>query len=166
MSAPLERPAYFITFGTYGSRLHGDERGTVDRWHNRFGEPTLETRPGLVSYERALLKSEPVILNPAMRGAAEEAIRERCRFMDWKLWAINVRTNHVHVVVSGGAPPERMMNSFKARATSLMRARVLVGPDSRMWARHGSTRRLIRENDLEDVVLYVSEGQGADLPRG
>ena len=36
MDIPL---AYHITFGTYGTRLHGNERGSVDRAHNAPGEP-------------------------------------------------------------------------------------------------------------------------------
>ncbi|NLG42978.1 MAG: hypothetical protein GX547_07015 [Phycisphaerae bacterium] len=34
--------AYHITFGTYGMRLHGDERETVHRRRNQFGEPFVE----------------------------------------------------------------------------------------------------------------------------
>ena len=37
-SAPL---AYFITFRAYGTWLHGDERGAVDRRHNDYGTPYL-----------------------------------------------------------------------------------------------------------------------------
>jgi hypothetical protein len=33
--------AYHITWGTYGTRLHGDPRGTVDREHNQRGSPIL-----------------------------------------------------------------------------------------------------------------------------
>jgi hypothetical protein len=33
--------AYHITFGTYGTRLHGDPRGTVDRSMNRPGDPII-----------------------------------------------------------------------------------------------------------------------------
>src|SRR5688500_18791040 len=33
--------AYHITWGTYGTRLHGDPRKTVDRLHNQYGDPVL-----------------------------------------------------------------------------------------------------------------------------
>src|SRR5688572_26695020 len=33
--------AYHITWGTYGMRLHGDPRGTVDRDHNALGSPII-----------------------------------------------------------------------------------------------------------------------------
>jgi hypothetical protein len=29
--------AYFITFRAYGTWLHGDKRGSVDRHNNRYG---------------------------------------------------------------------------------------------------------------------------------
>ena len=33
--------AYLLTFTCYGTRLHGDTRGTVDRNNNRYGMPFL-----------------------------------------------------------------------------------------------------------------------------
>ncbi len=33
--------AYFITFRCYGTWLHGDRRGSVDRFHNIYGTPRL-----------------------------------------------------------------------------------------------------------------------------
>jgi hypothetical protein len=54
--------AYFITFATYGSRLHGDARGAVDRAHNKPGS----VRPGYderrYEAERSQLKQPPVTL--------------------------------------------------------------------------------------------------------
>jgi hypothetical protein len=41
-AAPL---AYLITFNTYGSWLHGDRRGSVDRFHNRYGTPRVGANP-------------------------------------------------------------------------------------------------------------------------
>ena len=39
MSDPI---AYFITFRTYGTWLHGDERGSTDRDHNAYDTPLLD----------------------------------------------------------------------------------------------------------------------------
>ena len=36
----VERCAGAAAWGTYGTRLHGDARGTVDREHNEYGTPT------------------------------------------------------------------------------------------------------------------------------
>ena len=32
---------YLITFRCYGTWLHGDGRGSVDRFHNRYGSPLI-----------------------------------------------------------------------------------------------------------------------------
>jgi hypothetical protein len=34
--------AYLITFRCHGTWLHGDERGSVDRFHNRYKSPCIE----------------------------------------------------------------------------------------------------------------------------
>jgi len=37
--------AYLITFRAYGTWLHGDSRGSVDRFHNRYGAPLIAPNP-------------------------------------------------------------------------------------------------------------------------
>ncbi|MCH8164939.1 MAG: hypothetical protein IH889_04955 [Planctomycetes bacterium] len=45
--------AYHITFGTYGTRLHGDPRGTVDRTlNNRATRSSVPTGAGSGSSDR------------------------------------------------------------------------------------------------------------------
>ena len=45
--------AYFLTWTTYGTRLHGDQRGSIDAAHNTPGtdillpDPSREARVGL-----------------------------------------------------------------------------------------------------------------------
>jgi hypothetical protein len=68
--------AYFITFCTYGSWLHGDPRGSVDRYHNVYGTPRLPPNKLRQQYERQRLKIPPVRLTPRQRKAVELAIKE------------------------------------------------------------------------------------------
>jgi REP element-mobilizing transposase RayT len=82
----------------------------------------------------------------------------------WTLHAINVRTNHVHVVVAGRDAPERMMTAVKARATRSLREARLVADAVKPWARHGSTRWLWTPDAVEAACRYVVEGQGDVLP--
>src|SRR5206468_605829 len=100
--------------GCYGTWLHGDKRGSVDRFHNLYATPMLapnETRLGAM---RSRMKHEPVELTAQRRVAIEEGIRETCNIRAWALMAINARTNHVHTVVSANRKPELVMNAFKA----------------------------------------------------
>ena len=92
--------AYLITFRAYGTWLHGDARGAVDRHENTYGAPLICPNPQWESHNRQALTREPVTLGDERRRAVRDAIRETCKFRGWALFAVNVRTNHVHAVVS------------------------------------------------------------------
>jgi hypothetical protein len=92
--------AYFISFRTYGTWLHGDKRGSIDRFHNRYRSPYMPPNEKWQNYNEQRLKTRPLILKAKQRASIEAAIRETCQIRKWWLWAINVRTNHVHTVVS------------------------------------------------------------------
>ncbi|GIK53055.1 MAG: hypothetical protein BroJett014_20280 [Planctomycetota bacterium] len=157
--------AYFITWACYGTRLHGDERGTVDREHNIYGTPTIRPAARRVEERRSQLKEEPFVIGSTERGAIESAIRKTCDLRGWVLRALNVRTNHVHVVVCALVSPEKVMNDLKAWSTRYMRDAKIIGPARRVWTRHGSTRRCWNEGQLTAAIRYVLEGQGTDLPK-
>jgi REP element-mobilizing transposase RayT len=157
-------PAYLITFSTYGSWLHGDERGSVNRWRNRPGVDPVPANPGLRRAEERRLLSEPQRTTPHRRAVIERAIHERCTVAEWHLHALNVRTNHVHAVLSANSRPEPVMTSLKAWATRAMREARLLGESEKIWTRHGSTRYLWKQSDIDDACRYVIEGQGPDLP--
>src|SRR5205085_7730420 len=86
--------AYLITFRCYGTWLHGDERGSVDRDHNRYGTPLIPPNERWRQHNEQSLKHPPVELDSARRAAVEAAIRETCEKRGWLLLAINIRTNH------------------------------------------------------------------------
>lgn len=74
--------------------------------------------------------------------------------------ALNVRTNHVHVVVSGEAHPDRMMRDLKAYATRALRQADLIDESRRVWARHGSTQAIYTSEGVQRACIYTVEGQG------
>ena len=86
--------AYLITIRTYGTWLPGDERGSIDRFHNIYRGPRVPVNPVLEQQARAKLKSDPLILDARKRKAVKDAILEVCENREWFLRAINVRTNH------------------------------------------------------------------------
>jgi REP element-mobilizing transposase RayT len=157
---------YLITFRCYGTWLHGDERGSVDRrFYNRPG--TSKIAPDIEKETRRAtqLRGEPCVLDANKRRVVETAIREVCGVREYVLYAINVRTNHVHVVVGNSGKPERMMDSFKAYATKALRAAGMVGSGERVWSRHGSTRYLWTEEHIATAVEYATFGQGDEMPK-
>jgi REP element-mobilizing transposase RayT len=131
--------AHLITFRSYGTWLHGDERGSVDRFRNIYGTPRIPPDKHWQQHNLRTLKAEPVILNAAQRQSVETAIRDTCEKRKWLLRALNVRTNHAHVVVSiGETKSELALNAFKANATRQMRT-------DGCWSRASSARGLIKE---------------------
>ena len=53
--------------------------------------------------------------------SVQSAIKETCEIRKWELWVSNIRTNHVHTVVSALCKPEPILNALKANATRKMR---------------------------------------------
>jgi len=156
--------AYFISFRTYGTWLHGDERWSVNRKQNKYGTPRIAPNPRLQCAELKLLKHKPVTLDAYQRPVVEKAIREVCQHRGYKLLAVNVRTNHVHTVVSAQLKPEPILQAFQAYATRKLREAGLLSRDVKPWARHGSTPYLWKEKHVERAIEYVLNGQGEDLP--
>jgi hypothetical protein len=154
--------AYLITFRCYGTWLHGDERGSVDRHHRVYGTPGLQPSAMRRQHDRDLLKQPPVKLNANQRPLVESAIRETCLIRHWQLWTVNVRTNHVHAVVSAPEDPASVLSAFKANATRNARGRSL---DKRLKSVGISRQQEVSvgEKQLSDAIAYVECDQGEPL---
>jgi REP element-mobilizing transposase RayT len=156
--------AYLITFRTYGTWLHGDVRQSVDRSNNAYRSPRVPHTPARKDYARSISKRAPVLLDAAMRRSVEAAIKESCQMRGWHLSAINVRTNHVHIVAAADAKPTVMLAALKANATRLMRENGCWSSPETPWVAKGSGRYLWTEASVARAVDYVLNGQGDELP--
>ena len=159
-SSPI---GFLITFRCHGTWLHGDERGSVDRHHRVYGTPGLPPSALRRQHDRDLLKRPPVKLNSRERQVVESAIRETCAIRGWQLWAANVRTNHVHIVVSAKKKPEVILSAMKANATRCLREAGLWTSELTPWEFRGSKKYLWSEEQLTDAIAYVEYDQGALL---
>ncbi len=155
--------AYLITFTTYGTWMHGDARSSVDADHRVYGTPYAKPNVRRERVERAKLKHPSVVLSDVQRAIVDQAVRGVCDHREWTLYALNVRTNHVHVVVSAPAPPERLMNSLKSWSTRRMVEAGVWSAGTKAWTRHGSTRYVWTREQLLAACRYVAEAQGDDL---
>src|SRR5215203_629266 len=157
--------AYLITFRCYGTWLHGDERGSVDEFNNKFETPFLPPNPKWYEFNKSKLKYEPVKLTAQMRSAVETAVRETCEIRGWQIYAINVRTNHTHTVVAAGAAnSKKVLSAFKSNATRKMREKKCWLFEYSPWADKGSRQYLWKEKSDERAIDYVINGQGKSLP--
>ncbi len=161
MSDPL---AYFLTFRTYGTWLHGDPRGSIDRDHNAYGEDVLRRDDSLRRRRMDGMTDPPMLLDSREKRASVRAAIERtCGLREWTIWAVTVRTNHVHCVVSSSKSIEGTLSDLKAWATRALREAGLVSDSAPVWAYHGSTRYLFTEEDVKGAMHYTMFEQGPDL---
>lgn len=152
--------AYFITFTTYGTWLHGRAPGSVDRAHNVPGTPFLPSDPTVERAMHAALRQEPYILDARRRQVVLRTIQEVAAHRRWKLWAVHVRCNHVHVVIAAECKPEKVMADLKAWCSRRLREACQECSDRDRWTQHGSTRYLNDEGSFAAAVKYVLEEQG------
>ncbi len=146
--------AYFLSWSTYGTWLPGDARGWVDR-HRSHGEVVDAPDPAREAYARKLMRGKPVRFDRSLRAIVRESLEETARYRGWRVHFLDVRSNHVHIVVSAGETPAgevmRVLKAYASRKLNrLLPAR--VGP---WWTRQGSKRFLFTDEDVAHAVWYV-----------
>ena len=81
------------------------------------------------------------------------------------LLAINVRTNHIHIVIGIGLKkPKDALIALKANATRQMREDGLWPHEHSPWADKDSKRNLWNEKSIWEACNYVNNEQGDKLP--
>lgn len=155
--------AYFITYTTYGTRLHGDSKGTVDREHNVYGTPILEEDPDRERGLRAAMKQPAYVMTLAEAEIVCQAIVGIAVERGWYLHAVHVRTNHVHIVISTDRDPQRLMSDLKGRSSRDLTRASFDDAERRRWTRGGSTRHLFTEENIADAVRYALDEQGEPM---
>ncbi len=153
--------ALFISFRAYGTWLHGDSRGSIDRHNNTYGTPKYPEIDHWKRISTARMKHEPVYLTAIRRKCVRMAIEETCEKRGWPLHASNVRTNHAHAVVTApGEEPSTVLSVLKANATRVMRENSCWNHAHSPWAAKGSKGRLWNERSVANAIDYVLNGQG------
>ncbi|MEM6470988.1 MAG: transposase [Planctomycetota bacterium] len=143
-----------ITWTTYGTWMPGDIRG----WRKRLGGEQLPS-PLLERWCREQMTGKTVLLSVDDRGTVEDACREHCEFRHWHLFAVNARSNHVHVVVAANLKPQKVRDQLKANCTRRLRTQEKPLFADRTWALGGDCSILDSDEEIEDAVVYVLEAQ-------
>ena len=154
---------YLLTFATFGSHLPGERDEIVNRKKNRHTDPFVEVDPHLAESVHRSISQRPYVLDLQRANAVLGAMLETCEFRGWFIYAIHVRTNHAHAVLEGKAAPEKILNDLKSYASRRLNQLNLDPPETKRWARHGSTRYLNGERALAAAIRYVVEEQGEPM---
>jgi len=152
--------AYFLTWHTYGTWLHGDAAGSIDASHNQYGSDHIGHHPKRLERASSWMNHPPLTLDSHAQTAVEAVVAKHCEHRKWLLHASSVRSNHVHVVFAApGTEPEEVVRQLKQWGTMTLRRRGFVDADRKVWADHASTRYLFNERDVIAAVRYTIEGQ-------
>jgi REP element-mobilizing transposase RayT len=152
--------AYLITFTTYGTRLHGGDKGSVDDQHNVYDTPLVQIDRRRERWSEARMAEMAYVMTPAEREIVRNSIVALAADRGWRLFAVHIRSNHVHAVVSAERDPGRIMSEMKARASRDLSLAGFDSSERRRWTRHGSTRHLFEEEDVEAAIRYALDEQG------
>jgi REP element-mobilizing transposase RayT len=115
--------------------------------------------------DRRRMRQAAYGLDPPRRELVLETIREVAAHRGWRVWAVHVRCNHVHVIVSAeSVRPEKALADLKAWASRRLRE-AYPGDDDELtgrtrWSQHGSTRYIWDEEALTAAIDYVIDRQG------
>ena len=156
---------YHITFGTYGTRLHGDERGTVDRRRNRPGEPIVGRQEAWECLEANRLARPPIVLTAEQQEHAERTIPEICRRGGWAHRQSACGPDHVHVLLSAAADGRAIREWLKRWLGEAMSARWPLPQGQSWWAKSGSVKWVWDDAYLRRVAEYLRK-QRATKPPG
>lgn len=154
--------AYFITFTTYGTWLPGSSKGkgSVDREHNQFGTPFVDPDEQRERRAREAMIQPAYVMSAPEREIVCKAFVELAKERGWQLWAVHVRSNHVHLVLSAEGDPDRMMSDLKGRASKNLTLAGFDNAERKRWTRHGSTKHLFHDEHVEAKIRYTLDEQG------
>ena len=159
---PLAR-TYLLTFTSYGTRLHGDEPASVDRDHCVPGTPYAPPDTPRLTAVKDRMSGKPYGPDAARRKLVLAGIQAGCERRHWEVLAVHVRSNHVHAVVTAEERPEKVLSAVKSYASRALNEAGLDEPSTRRWTRHGSTRYLWKDSQIEAAIDYVVRGQGKPM---
>ncbi|HEV8068587.1 MAG TPA: transposase [Planctomycetaceae bacterium] len=161
---------WLLTWTTYGTWLPGDERGLVSGVRKGDGDRAIHNQPG-TEYDRKLRGlthfAERTQTAASVRLTREQAeavchqIQATAAFRQWKVGAVAVMANHVHVVVgvAGDPEPDTLLRDFKSFASRELN-RLMTG-QQRWWTQSGSARKLPDENAVVAAIRYVENQEHA-----
>jgi len=158
----------FLTWTTYGTWLPGDERGFVSNVrdgsgpevrHNIPGTPYDRDMPGLRHSAHATLKCAPIYFVLEQAQPLLEQFQETARYRGWRLIAVGIMRNHIHIVVgvAGDPDPSDVLGDFKAYGSRALNKKWGKPASGTWWTESGSKRKVRGEAALPDVVQYVHD---------
>jgi REP element-mobilizing transposase RayT len=145
----MQRPlAYHITFGSYETRLHGDERGTVDRAMNKPGDPIIGRDDAWNQIEHDKLTFQLRVFTVEQMTEIERHLPMVCERGGWKHHTGAAGPDHVHEVLTGDADGAAIRKWLKRWVGEELAKRNPLLSGESFWAECGSVKWIWTEEYL------------------
>jgi REP element-mobilizing transposase RayT len=153
------RTAWHITFGTYGTRLHGSDRPTVDKKHNQIGGPFLPRDKNREASSRARMSLPARYLTIEQRCFAEAELPRICERGRWRYRICAAGSDHIHLLCDvlpdiHGEKVRRLLKRWLGQALS---QRWELPRGATWWAEEGSNKAIGDEMYLNNCFRYIAE---------
>jgi len=159
---------WHITFGTYGTRLHGADRPTVDRQHNQFGTAFLAAEPQREQAEQQRMRFPPVQLTREQCLYIQDALSDICVRGGWILRCCAAAADHVHILLDIALEihGERVRRLIKRWLTQALNAQwppgtgrpgSLPATEASWWAEEGSNKAIKELAYLNNAFGYIEK---------
>jgi hypothetical protein len=166
----MRRTVWHITFGTYGKRMHGDEKPTVDRTNNRFGTaylaPDLERERG----ERMSMNAPAVQFSMEQRLFLEARIPEICVRGGWRYVLCAAEVDHLHTLLGvdraiHGKEARKWLKRWMTEALDT-RWRAVKRTDGMSWFCEGGSTLAVHDSDyFRNAYQYILKQRVTPLVR-
>jgi REP element-mobilizing transposase RayT len=149
---------WHITFGTYGTRLHGDYRATVDKQHNELGTPFIGTNDSRKNSEQKRMRFTPVILTSKQRSFLQNTAPALCERGGWQYRICAAGPDHFHVLldIDPQIHGERVRRLLKRWLTQELNQHWTLPNDAVWWAEEGSNKAIHEEKYLNNAYNYIA----------
>jgi REP element-mobilizing transposase RayT len=149
--------SWHITWGTYGTRLHGGPRATVDRDHNRRGAPFVGQDSLRERSEQSILNFPAKWLTTDQRAFIEDAIPSICERGGWRYRICAAGEDHVHVLcdVQHEIHGEKVRRLLKRWIGQALSAQWPLAAEETWWAEEGSNIAVKDDSYLKNVYQYI-----------
>jgi len=143
-----ETIGYMVTWTTYGTWLQGDKRGFV-----KNGKIRPSDKPLNVS-NRQKLSKKPIKLSKNHRRQVADAIFEKSKQLNQKIYALSVSSSHIHIVAEYIRKPiGEIVTHYKNAAQADLRKMGLTG---RIWTKGFDKRYCFDQKSLQNRINYVN----------
>jgi REP element-mobilizing transposase RayT len=154
---------------TYGTRLHGSARPTVDKQHNQFAEPFLVRDPDRELVARGVMNFPPRYLTTEQRSFAETVLPQICERGGWNYRIGAAGPDHVHLLCDivpevHGEKVRRLVKRWLGQALS---QRWPLPNGATWWAQEGSNKVVHDGSYLDNCYAYIlNQRTGNPASRG